>query len=146
MYMCIYLLKYLKINVYTPNHVYVNIHLCTCICIVCRYICINPYIYIHIYTHIYIFISTYTFECMKIHIHCMYINIYIYLCMIYPLLQGCQKCFHFLRSLLMPYWTTLCVYVFYVGRVDKSSLYETLFHCNILSKHHHHRVIMCVKT
>jgi len=29
------------------------------------------------------------------------------------------------------------VYVFYVGHVDKSSLYETLFHCNILSKHHH---------
>jgi hypothetical protein len=25
-----------------------------------------------------------------------------------------------------------------VGQVDKSSLYETLFHCNILSKHHHH--------
>jgi hypothetical protein len=30
------------------------------------------------------------------------------------------------------------VYVFYVGHVDKSSLYETLFHCNILSKHHDH--------
>jgi hypothetical protein len=30
------------------------------------------------------------------------------------------------------------VYVFYVGHVDKSSLYETLFHCNTLSKHHHH--------
>jgi hypothetical protein len=28
--------------------------------------------------------------------------------------------------------------VFYVGHVDKSSLYETLFHCNILSKHHLH--------
>jgi hypothetical protein len=26
--------------------------------------------------------------------------------------------------------------VFYVGHVDKSSLYET--HCNILRKHHHH--------
>jgi hypothetical protein len=32
----------------------------------------------------------------------------------------------------MPYWTSLCVL-----RVDKSSLYEILFHCNILSKHHH---------
>jgi hypothetical protein len=30
------------------------------------------------------------------------------------------------------------VYVFYIGHVDKSSLYGTLFHCNILSKHHHH--------
>jgi hypothetical protein len=29
------------------------------------------------------------------------------------------------------------VYVFYVGHVDKNSLHETLFHCNILSKHHH---------
>jgi hypothetical protein len=30
------------------------------------------------------------------------------------------------------------VYVFYVGHVDKSSLYETLHHCNILNKHYHH--------
>jgi hypothetical protein len=29
------------------------------------------------------------------------------------------------------------VYMFYVGHVDKSSLYETLFHCNMLSKHHY---------
>jgi hypothetical protein len=36
------------------------------------------------------------------------------------------------------------VYVFYVGHVDKSSLYETLFHCNILTKHHlHHRITEC---
>jgi hypothetical protein len=27
--------------------------------------------------------------------------------------------------------------MFYVGHLDKSSLYETLFHCNTLSKHHH---------
>jgi hypothetical protein len=31
------------------------------------------------------------------------------------------------------------VYMFYVGHVDKSSLYEALFHCNILSEHHHHQ-------
>jgi hypothetical protein len=31
------------------------------------------------------------------------------------------------------------VYMFYVGHVDKSSLYETLFH--IQSKHHHHQVV-----
>jgi hypothetical protein len=31
--------------------------------------------------------------------------------------------------------------VFYVGHVDKSSLYEILFHCNILSKHHHHLLV-----
>jgi hypothetical protein len=29
-------------------------------------------------------------------------------------------------------------YLWLIGHVDKSSLYETLFHCNILSKHHHH--------
>jgi hypothetical protein len=29
------------------------------------------------------------------------------------------------------------VYVLYVGHVDKSSLYETLFHFNILSRRHH---------
>jgi hypothetical protein len=33
------------------------------------------------------------------------------------------------------------VYVFYVGHVDKSCLYETLFHCNILCTHHHHHEI-----
>jgi hypothetical protein len=27
--------------------------------------------------------------------------------------------------------------MFYVGHVEKISLYETLFHYNILSKHHH---------
>jgi hypothetical protein len=32
----------------------------------------------------------------------------------------------------------LSFFVFHVGHVAKSSLYETLFHCNILSKHHHH--------
>jgi hypothetical protein len=30
------------------------------------------------------------------------------------------------------------VCVFYVGHVDKSSLYQTLFHCNTLSKHYPH--------
>jgi hypothetical protein len=30
------------------------------------------------------------------------------------------------------------VYMFYVGHVNKSSLYEILSHCNTLSKHHHH--------
>jgi hypothetical protein len=30
------------------------------------------------------------------------------------------------------------VHVSYVGHIDKSRLYETLFHCNILNKHHHH--------
>jgi Ni,Fe-hydrogenase I cytochrome b subunit len=44
-----------------------------------------------------------------------------------------HKCFHFLCSLYL----IGRVYVFYVGHVDKSSLYETLFHCNILIKHHH---------
>jgi hypothetical protein len=39
-------------------------------------------------------------------------------------------CIHYL-------WLIGRVYVFYVGHVDKSSLYETLFHCNILIKHHH---------
>jgi hypothetical protein len=35
----------------------------------------------------------------------------------------------------MPYWLGLCV----LRRTwRQSSLYETLFHCNTLSKHHHH--------
>jgi hypothetical protein len=45
------------------------------------------------------------------------------------------------------YMDVLCVhylcligrfYMFNVGHVDKSSLYDTLYHCNILSTHHHH--------
>jgi hypothetical protein len=39
----------------------------------------------------------------------------------------------------MPNWTSLCV----LRRTCRqSSLYETLFHCNILSKHHHHHIII----
>jgi hypothetical protein len=54
-----------------------------------------------------------------------YINIYIFMC------------FSFLCSLLMPYWTSLCL----LRRICRqSSLYETLSHCNILSKHHYHHV------
>jgi hypothetical protein len=34
------------------------------------------------------------------------------------------------------------VYVLYVGHVDKSCLYETLFQCDILSKHPHHLMLM----
>jgi hypothetical protein len=41
----------------------------------------------------------------------------------------------FLCSDFMPYWTSLCV----LRRTCRqSSLYETLFHCNILSKQHQH--------
>jgi hypothetical protein len=46
-----------------------------------------------------------------------------------------HKCFHFWCPLLMPYWTSLSVLRRTYGQ---SSLYETLFHCNTLSKHHHH--------
>jgi hypothetical protein len=41
-------------------------------------------------------------------------------------------------SLLMPYWTSL----FVLRRTCRqSSLYETLFHCNILSKYHHYYLV-----
>jgi hypothetical protein len=46
-----------------------------------------------------------------------------------------HKCFYFLFSLLMLYWT--CLYVLR-RTCRQSTSYETLFHCNILSKHHHH--------
>jgi hypothetical protein len=42
----------------------------------------------------------------------------------------------FLCSLLIPYWTSLCVL-----RSRQSSLYETLLQCNTLSKHHHYKVL-----
>jgi hypothetical protein len=46
-----------------------------------------------------------------------------------------HKCFYFFCSLLMPYWTSLCV----LRRTCRqSSLNGTLFHYNSLSKPHHH--------
>jgi Cdc6-like AAA superfamily ATPase len=44
--------------------------------------------------------------------------------------------FDFLCSLLMPYWTSLCVLR---KTCRQDSLYEILFHCNTVSKHHHHQ-------
>jgi hypothetical protein len=72
----------------------------------------------HIY--IYLFINMYTpiNICMNVYILYCCINAFIF-CVRYLCLIG--------RA-----------YVFYKGHVDKSSLYETLFHRNILSKHHHH--------
>jgi hypothetical protein len=46
-----------------------------------------------------------------------------------------KVCYRFLCSLLVPYWTSLCVLR---RKCRQSSLYETLFHCNTRSKHHHH--------
>jgi hypothetical protein len=48
------------------------------------------------------------------------------------LIKLLHKCFHFLWSLLMLYWTSLCV----LRRTCRqSSLYETLFQCNILRRY-----------
>jgi dynein heavy chain len=53
-------------------------------------------------------------------------------------LKSCQEVLS--GSIFYVYYLCLIgrVYMFYVGHVDKSSLYETHFHYNILSKHHHH--------
>jgi hypothetical protein len=37
-----------------------------------------------------------------------------------------------------------CVYVFYVGHVDRVVYTKPFFHCNILSKHHHYYIIITV--
>jgi hypothetical protein len=47
-----------------------------------------------------------------------------------------HKCFQILCTLLMPYWTSLCV----LRRTCRQD-YETLFPVVILSKHHHHHHI-----
>jgi hypothetical protein len=65
----------------------------------------------------------------------IYIFIHIYVGILTMRDFSLDKCFHFLYSSLMPYWTSLCV----LRRTCRqSSLYETLSHCNTLSKHHHH--------
>jgi hypothetical protein len=115
------------------------------------------YIYIYIYAYIYTYIYIYTYRYIYI-----YINIYIHILgsMINALVRSSteedvstevkdknvprKSIIGYLLGIFCVYY--LCpigrVYVFYVGHVDKSSLYETLFHSNILSKHyhHHHRV------
>jgi hypothetical protein len=78
------------------------------------YIYVHMYVYIlHVYTNVYFFsVFLYTYELMK---------------------PKYSICVHYLCLIGR-------VFVFYVGHVDKSSLYETLFYCNILSKHHHHQI------
>jgi hypothetical protein len=79
----------------------------------CLYICICIYTSTYTYVYIYAYINEDFFSCeraaKKVYIYCVH-----YLCLI-----G---------------W----VYMFYVGHVDNSSLYETLFHCNIQNKYYHH--------
>jgi hypothetical protein len=62
----------------------------------------------------------------------MYIYIY----------RSLGKCFHFRVHYL---YLIERVYMFYEGLVDKSSLHEILFHCNILSKHHHQGPFKCFR-
>jgi hypothetical protein len=58
----------------------------------------------------------------------------------YLALQACHLSFKSPpnSSTSHPFFDFLCLVVFYVGHVDKISLYATVFHCNTLSKHHHH--------
>jgi hypothetical protein len=79
---------------------------------ICIYPCTCTYIYVCIFVKKYVTIrAERVMECIYICVFCVH-----YLCLIGR------------------------VYIFYVGHVDKSSLYETLFHCNILRKYHHHHV------
>jgi hypothetical protein len=91
---------------------------------------IHIYMYICIYTHIYIHSSR---ICEVDH---KPLNPYVlHFRRVLFTIKLLHKCFHFLCSILMLFWTTLCV----LRRTCRqSSLYETLFHCNTLSKHHHH--------
>jgi hypothetical protein len=115
-------------------------------------------LYMYRYTYIYIYnIYTYIYIYIYIYIH-IFIYIYINTSVTDPASQlqgaGFNLCLSF-EIALCPYLYILLiiigqhfcvhylclierVYVFYVGHVVKSSLNETLFHCNILSKHHHH--------
>jgi hypothetical protein len=79
----------------------------------------SMYIYIYVYIYVYIYIYLYIYTYIYVYIY-IYIYIYAYI-----------FCVHYLCLIER-------VYVFYVGHVDKSSLYETIFNCNISSKHHHH--------
>jgi hypothetical protein len=94
------------------------------------YVCICFYIYKYIHTYIYtlsnLSTGTYTNSYIFIYHRNMWgtdIELAFIFCVYYLCLIG-------------------RVYVFHVGHVDKSSLYETFFHCNTLSKHHHHHRIL----
>jgi hypothetical protein len=132
---------------YVPNlHIYMHI-----------------YIYIYLYIYIYIYINIYLYTYMYINQNLLFplrlINCYrsmlvdgfhsVNQSLVRSFFMGemfwlsivglfCCIYFHFLCSLLMPYWLGLCV----LRRTCRqSSLYETLFHCNTLSKHHHHHLL-----
>jgi hypothetical protein len=94
------------------------------------YICIDEFTYVSIYVYIYIYVNMSIFGIGEVKDYLR----------------------HSKKGMIMFCVHYLCLigrmYVFYVGHADKSSLYETLFHCNILSKHHHHRigkVMVCLR-
>jgi hypothetical protein len=90
-----------------------------------------------IYINVDIFENIFVFTCIHMYMY-IHLRIYVYMCTsgFTITIVDYTIVVDFLCSLLMPLIGR--VYVFYVGHVDKSILYEILFHCNILSKHHHH--------
>jgi hypothetical protein len=98
------------------------------------YICIYVYLHMFLYTHVFKYTCTY----MCLYLHYFINNVHSHLARRLINIDVCCInafifCVHYLCLIGR-------VYVFYVGHVDKSSSYETLFHCNILSDHHHHHI------
>jgi hypothetical protein len=127
-------------------YIYLYIHAYTWICQwnLQKNIFSHAYIYIHLYMYICIYIYMYTHigdnisKIRENHLRPLLADTkgtrYCISDVSCLRLSCCIKYFHFLCTLLMPYWTSLCV----LRRTCRQSrLYGTLFHCNILSKHHH---------
>jgi hypothetical protein len=129
MYICIFVFVHIYIgsflySVYiymVDTYKYVYVHMCKHILLMHIHVCLD--ISTHILLCLYESISTCTTICMiSLCILIMFIR-----------LSSCINAFVFCVHYLCLIGR---VYVFYVGHVDKS-LYDTIFHCNILSKHHH---------
>jgi hypothetical protein len=130
----------------------------------CIYTYISIYVYMYIYTYIYTFeyIYMFVFICKNTHFriyqhiikHVLNLDINMYKIPIHMYIYLCAQ--HICKYMYISFeinvrtyvhiyvfitYALLDEFVFYVGHGDKSSLYETLFHCNILSKHHHNHHI-----
>jgi hypothetical protein len=118
--MCIYFYMYMFIKKYTLY-----------ICMFVTYVYMNRHIYSKLWRNL--LTGTYLQICIHIHADIIYCISYVSCLRLSYCINTFVFCVHYLCLIGR-------VYVFYVGHVDKISLYETLFHCNILSEHHHHQI------
>jgi hypothetical protein len=134
MYICVYIVYFTDDYVsvyYMYIYTYLNTFIHVCLDIYHVYICKWCMMYTCMYTFICLRIYCISNQEIDIELHPMYCISDVSCLRLSCCINAFIFCVHYLCLIG---W----VDVFYVEHVDKSSSYETLFHCNILSKHHHY--------